>query len=220
MGNGTRVAVKAIGTLKIDLGLGKFIFLDNVYYIPSLKRNLISVSLLVKIGCKLIIDFSGIKLFQGSNYLGYGVFMHDYLKLNCSVAQQEIMLIENNQNTIKNNTVTGTKRTLFNNKSANIWHRRLGHISKERLKTLEKNKILPALDYTDLNDCIECFKGKLTNCRKKRALRSQNLLELIHTDICGPFKHKTICGNFYFITFIDDFLGTVISIYCQKNHKL
>ncbi|PRQ59012.1 putative RNA-directed DNA polymerase [Rosa chinensis] len=199
-----KVAVKAIGTLKLDLGLGKFLVLDSVYFIPSLKRNLLSVSLLVRLGCRLVIDFSGIKVFQGHDYLGCGTFMHDYLKLNCSIAKQEIMLIENRENSLSTDTVIGVKRSLFNNKSAYLWHRRLGHISKERLKTLIKNKILPELDFDDLIDCIECYKGKLTNSRKKTAVRSQKLLELIHTDICGPFKHKTICGNSYFITFTDD----------------
>lgn len=56
-----------------------------------------------------------------------------------------------------------------------------------------------------MTDCVECCKGKMTKFSNKKATRSQNLLELIHTDICGPFKHKTICGNVYFITFIDDF---------------
>ena len=57
VGNGAKVAVKAIGTLELDLGLGKSIYLDNVYFIPSLKKNLISAVLLVKNGCKLVIDF-------------------------------------------------------------------------------------------------------------------------------------------------------------------
>ena len=34
--------------------------------------------------------------------------------------------------------------------------------------------------------------------------RSQ-ILKLIHTDIRGPFPIETICGNKYFVTFIDDF---------------
>ena len=69
VGNSARVAVKAIGTMKLDLGLRKFIYLDNVYYIPSLKRNLIFVSLLVKYGCRLFIDINGIKLFRILNIL-------------------------------------------------------------------------------------------------------------------------------------------------------
>ncbi|KAM2924483.1 hypothetical protein COP2_040580 [Malus domestica] len=45
----------------------------------------------------------------------------------------------------------------------------------------------------------------MTNFRKTDAKRSQGSLEIIHTDICGPFPVKTICGNKYFINFIDDF---------------
>ena len=86
-----------------------------------------------------------------------------------------------------------------------LWHRRLGHVSKERLKILVINKILNEVDFSNLNDCVECFKGKITNLREKTAYRSRNILELIHIDICGPFRHQTICENVYFNTFIDDF---------------
>ena len=48
------------------------------------------------------------------------------------------------------------------------------------------------------------MKGKLTKNKKKGATRSQNLLEIVHTDISGPYS-TTLCGNKYFITFIDDF---------------
>jgi len=47
-------------------------------------------------------------------------------------------------------------------------------------------------------------RGKLTKTKKKGATRSQNLLEIIHTDISGSYS-TTLCGNKYFITFIDDF---------------
>jgi transposase InsO family protein len=48
--------------------------------------------------------------------------------------------------------------------------------------------------------------------------RASNPLELVHTDLCGPFSTESQAGNKYFITFIDDF-----SRYCwvyflrQKN---
>ncbi|KAM2043175.1 hypothetical protein ACFXTI_036479 [Malus domestica] len=45
----------------------------------------------------------------------------------------------------------------------------------------------------------------MTNTRKLGSTRSNQLLEIIHTDVCGPFPNKTICGNSYFVTFIDDF---------------
>lgn len=48
------------------------------------------------------------------------------------------------------------------------------------------------------------MKGKLTNVRKLDAKRSHGLLEIIHTDVCGPFLVKTIYGNSYFVNFKDD----------------
>ena len=44
----------------------------------------------------------------------------------------------------------------------------------------------------------------MTKIRKKAAVRSSDLLEVIHTDISGPYT-ATLCRNFYFITFIDDY---------------
>ena len=71
---------------------------------------------------------------------------------------------------------------------------------------LVKGDILPQLDFTDWEVCIDCIKGKQTrHTSKKSAMRSTELLELIHTDICGPFDIPTWGGEKYFITFIDDY---------------
>ena len=65
-----------------------------------------------------------------------------------------------------------------------LWHRRLGHISIDRIKRLVKDGVLSTLDYTDLETCVDYIKGKQTNKSKKNANRSSNILEIIHTDIC------------------------------------
>ena len=81
----------------------------------------------------------------------------------------------------------GTKRSLMNERSDFLWHKRLGHISRERIKRLIKNEILFDLDFMDLNICVDCNKGKQTKHTKKGATRSTQLLEMVHNDICGPF---------------------------------
>ena len=96
------------------------------------------------------------------------------------------------------------KRKLTNENSATLWHKRLGHISIKRIKRLVSNEILQPLDYSDLNDCVNCIKGKQTNLRKYQARKCSEVLELIHTDICGPFPTATRNGHRYFISFIDD----------------
>jgi hypothetical protein len=40
---------------------------------------------------------------------------------------------------------------------------------------------------------------------KKDVKRSTEILEIIHTDICGPFPMKSVDGYDLFITFTDDY---------------
>ena len=58
-----------------------------------------------------------------------------------------------------------------------------GHISKERMEILVKDGILSYLDFTDLDVCVDCIKGKQTKQTKKGATRSEKLLEIVHTDM-------------------------------------
>ena len=65
--------------------------------------------------------------------------------------------------------------------------------------------VINSLDFTDFKICVECVKGKRTNIRKLGSNRSSDVLEVIHTDICGPFPTASWNGQQYFITFIDDY---------------
>ena len=65
--------------------------------------------------------------------------------------------------------------------------------------------ILGPLNLADFEVCIECINGKTTNERKLGAERAKDILELIHTDIWGPFPTVSWNGQRYFITFIDDY---------------
>ena len=66
------------------------------------------------------------------------------------------------------------------------------------------NEILEPLDLSDFEVCVECIKGKRTNIRKIGSERAKDILELVHTDICGPFPTPWN-GQQYFISFIDDY---------------
>ncbi|KAL5555017.1 hypothetical protein UlMin_037253 [Ulmus minor] len=90
-----------------------------------------------------------------------------------------------------------------------LWHKRLVHISKQIIQRLVSEGILDSLDLSDFKICIECVKGKQTNIRKTCANRSKVPLELIHTDICGPFPTASWNGQQYFINFIDDYSSYV-----------
>ena len=52
------------------------------------------------------------------------------------------------------------KRKRGNETSSKLWHFRLGHISKGRMECLIREEILPKLDFSDLEQCVDCTKGK------------------------------------------------------------
>ena len=96
------------------------------------------------------------------------------------------------------------KSSKVEEKSFMLGHKRLGHNYGEMIERLTKTNILPSLNFDDLGTCVDCIRGKFTNSKKKGATRSLGLLEIIHTNISGPLT-PTICGNKFFISFIDDF---------------
>jgi len=67
------------------------------------------------------------------------------------------------------------------------------------------NGILESIDFTNFDVCVECIKDKQTKAKRLGAYRASDVLELIHTDICGPFPTPSWNGQQYFISFIDDY---------------
>lgn len=107
--------------------------------------------------------------------------------------QLYLLSLSENVNVVSSLTKENKKRKRTPDVSSKLWHCRLGHISRGRIERLVKNEILPPLEFSDLEQCIECIKGKFVKSIKKGAKRSAGILEIIHTDICGPFPVKK-CG--------------------------
>ena len=97
----------------------------------------------------------------------------------------------------------GIKRSVVNEESSLLWHRRLRHISIQRIKRLVNEEVLNALDFINFETCLDCIKGKQTNKSKRGVTRSKHLLEIIHTNISYPYMDE--CDPKFFITFIDDY---------------
>jgi hypothetical protein len=64
-----------------------------------------------------------------------------------------------------------------------------------------KEEILAPLDFTYLHHYIDFIKGKyVKHIKKSGAIRSSGVLEIIHTNICGPFNIRSVDGFNSFIT--------------------
>jgi hypothetical protein len=86
-----------------------------------------------------------------------------------------------------------------------MWHCRLGHISEKRMKKLHSDGLLTSFDFESYETCEACLLGKMTKTPFIDFLeRASDLLELIHTDVCGPMSTMARGGFQYFISFTDD----------------
>jgi len=171
--------------------------LNETFIVPSFRRNLISISALDKSGYSCSFGNGKFSLFYDSKLSGSGSLSgYDNLYLIDTIASfnESLQL-----------STRGTKRKLTTENSGILWHKRLGHISKKRIERLVSDEILDPLDFTNFDICVNCIKGKQTNTRRFVANKTMDILELIHTDICGPFPTVAWNGQQYFITFIDDF---------------
>ena len=110
------------------------------------------------------------------------------------------------------------KRSKVNNDSATyLWHCRLGHIGVKRMKKLHPDGLLESLDYESLDACEPCLMGKMTKTLFFGTMeRATDLLEIIHTDVCGPMNIEARSGYHYFLTFTDD-LSRYGYIYLMKQ---
>jgi hypothetical protein len=132
----------------------------------------------------------GIALLHDELYL---LSLHEKVHSVCNVNEQ-ISLSNKEQ-----------KKRKGTHDSSKLCHCQLGHILSGRIENLVKNDILPPLEFSDIEQCIDCIKGKYVKQIKKGANRSTSTLEIIHTDICGPFFVKSVDGYDSFITLTDDY---------------
>ena len=171
---------------------GCYLDLLDIFVVLSFRRNLISVSVLDKYGYSCSFVNRQFSLSINSNIIGISLLnAYDNLYL---------LKIVSSYNENLHFSSRGTKRKLEKENSTSLWHKTLGHISKAIIERSVSDEILGSLDFTDLDVCIECIKGKQTKNKKLGAYRTSDILELIHTDICGPFptgplaKYLKECG--------------------------
>lgn len=168
--------------------------LKNVLHVPSLAMNLISVCDLVEKGFTVNFDKRGCVI-QNKN--------------NDAIATRNVVDGIFKLNESKANVVNVT---LSNKPLINLWHRRLAHLSKNYLLILKD--LVTGMKFEikqNIEPCIPCINGKSSKSPfKNKGTRAKQILEIVHTDICGPMEEASFAGSIYMLLFIDD--------YTRKTH--
>ena len=85
------------------------------------------------------------------------------------------------------------------------------------MKKLHADGLLESLDYESFDAREPCLMGNMTKTTFSETMeQASDLLEIIHTDVCGPMSVEARGGYRYFLTFIDD-LSIYGYIYLMKH---
>ncbi|GJT40030.1 retrotransposon protein, putative, ty1-copia subclass [Tanacetum coccineum] len=174
VGNGVRAQVEAIRSFDLVLPNGLVICLDNCHYAPTITRGVVSVSRLVDNGfvqcftdCGISVSKNGVLYFNDVPRNGiYEIDMHDLVP---------------NVNSIYN---VSNKRVKHNLDSTYLWHCRLAHINKKRIKQLQQDGLLKSTDDESFDKCESCLSGQ-----DDKENLSYYLLS-IHTTTYGVFERR------------------------------
>ncbi|GJW52901.1 retrotransposon protein, putative, ty1-copia subclass [Tanacetum coccineum] len=212
MGNGQREAVEAIGNYHLCLPSGLVIVLNNCHYALTVTRGIISVSCLYDNGFINRFDLNNAILVSKNNLVYFSAISRDGI--------YEIDLSTSNTNDSSMYAVSNTKAKL-NLDSSPLWHCRLGHISKKCIEKLLHDGLLNSIDIESLGKCLSCMYGKMARKPYSHQVeRAKDLLGLIHTDVCGPFRIVSRQGASYFVTFTDDFSLYGYVYLLKHKHKV
>ncbi|KAJ9535999.1 hypothetical protein OSB04_un000841 [Centaurea solstitialis] len=192
VGEGTMLVAEAVGSYNLSLPSGLVLELDNCYYVPKMIKNVLSFDLLIDQGFYYKYDYKMISCFKNDMFYFKATHSNALYILNLQESNNEIYHISKRSKDIEDQTY--------------LWHCRLGHINKKRVELLQKGGLLGTFDFKPFSNCESCLSGKMTKHPfNKDNERANDLLEIIHTDVCGPFSHEARGGYRYFITFTDDF---------------
>ena len=191
-GNSSGVSVKGKGNILIRLKNGDHNFISSVYYVPNMKNNILSLGQLME------------KV--------YTIIMKDgFLNLrdSCDNLIAKVPMTKNRMFIIKIQSDVAKCLKAFVGDSSWLWHLRFGHLNFDSLNSLSRKHMVNGLPHIDhANQLCEGYLfGKQSRKRfpKESMTRAREPLQLIQSDVCGPFSSLFFSKNCYFLLFIDDY---------------
>jgi hypothetical protein len=190
--NKPKAAILTVGMMQLYLPSGFIMELDNCYYIPVLCQNIISTSCLMREGNESNIKDNGYSLYLQYMVHGFAHVMNGLFILNL----EGEYVYNVNVKRLKPNELNMTY----------FCHYQLGHISVKHMTKLHDEAFLTLFDFESFETCESCLLGKMTKTPfAKSCERASDLLECLHTNMCGPMSTIARGGYQYFITLTDDF---------------
>ena len=171
--------------------------LNDVLYVPRLRRNLVSVSKLTDDGYQVIVNNNAIDLVSGKNKIK-------------AVRENALYTFQASSN-IEGNTATSDKGVV----SLKEVHEAFAHVGVQALKKMLAREGF--IVKNDLDQCEACVRGKMhrSSYRSKPASARANRPGYIHSDVCSVTPHS-YGGAKHFLTLTDDY-SSYRKVYCLRS---
>ena len=166
--------------------------IENVLYVPKLKKNLFSVGVCTSNGFEVLFKDNEVKIVRDSEIVASGLKQeNDLYRMFFKVIVPE-SVEEANVATL----------------NLRVWHERLGHVDQRAIRDLVKKGLVNGVSLSDKSNffCESCQLGKAHRLPfKKDSIKIKTKIgEVMHTDVCGPMSTESPGGSRYFLTFKDD----------------
>jgi len=204
--NGYRVQVTHHGSLKIN----DHIVLHHVLVVPHFKFSLLSVKrLAAQLHCQVVFT-EDLCTLQGPSQRSpvavgreaHGLYILD--KALVRTVQIDTACFPRFKSVLHTANLTSSCNQASQQISAEVWHRRVGHLPYKKLRTLSLTIVFKDSKH-------DMFCDVWPKARQQRlpftvsTTASSHAFELVHVDTWGPYHTRTHARHRFFLTIVDDY---------------
>ena len=191
-GDARKVDVQGRGDILIQAKNGIHQFITQVYYVPALKSNILSLGQLLEKEYEIVLKNGALMMRDNKGHLIVKVQMSKNILFSLKIQTNCTKCLKD-----------------YSSDSSWLWHQRMGHLNFKSLKQLTEENMVHGLTFIDHPHqfCEGCIYGKQfrTSFLKESFSRATEPLELVYADICGPINPPSFGKKKYFLLFIDDY---------------
>lgn len=189
------------GSVTLNAGVKNQIVLNNTLHVPELRTNLLSVSKITDNGYNVLFKKFSADILNSKGEVLLNAYRENDLYFVNDVGLYTKSADHVSSATFNNNTVS------VNLCSVEEWHRKLGHLNLRDMSEACKRGYLKGVNINStipLN-CEICARAKMTRIPfPRKSQRKTEILDIMHSDLCGPMQTQSIGGAKYLLTFTDD----------------
>eukprot|EP00833_Pecoramyces_ruminatium_P002608 jgi/Orpsp1_1/1176640/evm.model.c7180000058400.1 len=194
------------------------IILKKVYYVPQIKRNLISLNELIKEGYKVIFNKENISnkpmvvIYNNNNERIYKGYSNNSNTFRLWITKTQHKFNQPHMELSKDILMVQLSNT-ESSEFMNLWHRRCAHF--------QINQIKDKLKGTRIREkCRICAQSKLRNAPHMTSENKTTFpLEVIHIDVIGPIT-ESLFGNRYVFTILDDYSRYAWTLFMKNKSEV